>query len=229
MCTLSFVPSLKNSEKFTVTSNRDESPNRKTIAPKTYSEMGIELLYPKDEVAGGTWIGASSKNRLVCLMNGAFGPHERKESYRMSRGVVVKKMLASENTERFIENVDLEAVEPFTIIVVDWGSKLELRKLIWDGTKKYSENLPVQPYIWSASMLYSEETKRERERIFENFIKEHSGKLSEKQLLEFHKCFIIDRTFVKTTSITQFVRKAKTSKMVYNDLQTEKPFQGSKL
>ncbi|MFD2433530.1 NRDE family protein [Mesonia maritima] len=82
MCTITFIPLLKEEKGFVVTSNRDESANRKTLPPKVVEEKGVKLLYPKDEVAGGTWIGASGKKRLICLMNGAFKPHQRKSLTR---------------------------------------------------------------------------------------------------------------------------------------------------
>ena len=75
MCTVTYFPLGKND--FILTSNRDETPFRKTIPPKKYLENGVELTYPKDELAGGTWIGTSSKNRLVCVLNGAFIKHKR--------------------------------------------------------------------------------------------------------------------------------------------------------
>ena len=75
MCTVTYLP-LEN-EGFILTSNRDESHIRKTIPPKKYVENGVELAYPKEQLAGGTWIGASTKNRLVCLLNGAFKKHVR--------------------------------------------------------------------------------------------------------------------------------------------------------
>ncbi len=70
MCTVTYLPLGNNN--FILTSNRDETPLRKTIPPKEYDENGVELTYPKDELAGGTWIGLSDKNRLVCLLNGGF-------------------------------------------------------------------------------------------------------------------------------------------------------------
>ena len=59
MCTVTFLP-LSNND-FILTSNRDEQRQRETLHPKIYEEDGIEMLFPKDKVAGGTWIGASSK------------------------------------------------------------------------------------------------------------------------------------------------------------------------
>jgi len=68
MCTVTYLPLGNN--KFILTSNRDESPTRKTISPTKYDENGVQLIYPKDEIAGGTWIGLSEKNRLVCFFLG---------------------------------------------------------------------------------------------------------------------------------------------------------------
>lgn len=222
MCTLSFVPANENLQEFIVTSNRDESPNRETISPKKYSEMGVEMLYPKDKVAGGTWIGASSRKRLVCLINGGFVAHQRGKTYKKSRGVIVKELLSAEKTTDILKDVDLDKIEPFTLVVVDWGSKSALRKLVWDGTKKYLKELPIRPYIWSASMLYSEEIKQKRELIFQKFITENTEKLTKERLLDFHQQFRIDREKVKTTSITQFVHTNESSEMVYRDFQSEK-------
>src|SRR5690554_7226187 len=83
MCTVTFIPKTKGD--FILTSNRDEAPGRKTFAPEIYQEEGVQLMYPKDAVAGGTWIGLSGKKRAVSLMNGGFVSHIRKPYYRKSR------------------------------------------------------------------------------------------------------------------------------------------------
>merc|ERR1711916_286128 len=75
MCTVTYLP-LENNN-FIFTSNRDETPLRKTMPPKKYLENGVELTYPKDELAGVTWIGTSEKQRLVCILNGGFENHKR--------------------------------------------------------------------------------------------------------------------------------------------------------
>ena len=75
MCTVTIIPQENNG--FVLTSNRDEAPDRVSLAPDFYLVDGIKLLFPKDKM-GGTWIGVSEKNRVVCLLNGAFEKHERK-------------------------------------------------------------------------------------------------------------------------------------------------------
>ncbi|HET8838310.1 MAG TPA: NRDE family protein [Flavobacteriaceae bacterium] len=221
MCTLTFIPHLKSTTDFILTSNRDESPNRKTIFPKLYFEEGMEMCYPKDELAGGTWIGASSRKRLVCLLNGGFEAHNRLKHYRKSRGLVVKELLAATDTFSFLEKTELNKIEPFTIVSVDWNKKLELHQLVWDGNEKQIKQISVSPQIWSASMLYSSETKKEREQLFLKFINEER-EFDREDIMGFQKKFVIDRELVKTTSITQFVHSQKTSEMRYLDLQTGK-------
>ncbi len=118
MCTVTFIPQFNNG--FVLTSNRDEAPGRETFSPETYNEEGVQLLYPKDALAGGTWIGVSQMQRAVTLMNGGFVAHKRKDSYRKSRGVVVKDFLKAEDLKAAIASYDFNDIEPFTAIIVEW-------------------------------------------------------------------------------------------------------------
>ena len=135
MCTVTYLP-LGNND-FILTSNRDEQPARETIEPKEYIEDGVSLTYPKDLLAGGTWIGLSDKNRLVCLLNGGFESYEREASYKMSRGVIVKAILKSDDFESYINNFDFNGIEPFTIVLVDWNAELKIYELVWDGKQQH--------------------------------------------------------------------------------------------
>ena len=78
MCTVTYLP-LKGND-FILTSSRDVPFSReKALHPQEFIEEGIKLWYPKDGKAGGSWIGLSSKNRLICLLNGAFEYHTSKK------------------------------------------------------------------------------------------------------------------------------------------------------
>ena len=231
MCTVSFIPISEND--FILTSNRDESPDRNTLAPRIYNENEVKLLFPKDEIAGGTWIGASDKNRMICLLNGGFSSHVRKEKYRLSRGIIVTDLLKADNVYNAINNYDFKDIEPFTIILVSWEASLKLHELVWDGTRKYFEEKPLEPIIWSSSLLYSEEIKRKRNEWFDIFL-ENQESITLENLLNFHKTtgegnkksdLIMDRGFVKTKSITQFSTKNKIGSMRYEDLKTKKIYQ----
>ncbi len=53
MCTVTFVPTQNG---YILTSSRDEQKARSTIFPKKYSIANKTLIFPKDELSGGTWI-----------------------------------------------------------------------------------------------------------------------------------------------------------------------------
>lgn len=227
MCTITFIP--KSNTDFILTSNRDEAPGRETFPPKIYEEEGVKLLYPKDSVAGGTWIGVSERKRIVCLMNGGFVAHERKPFYRKSRGVVVKDLLKTDDLQKEIEAYDFNDIEPFTAVLVSWISEIQLFQLVWDGMDYHFSEEPLAPTIWSSSPLYPEDLKKKREQWFSRFLLE-TVRPSEEELLNFHKTagegdlssdLIMDRGFIKTKSITQISKQKETVEMRYEDLQTE--------
>lgn len=225
MCTVTFIA--KGNDGFILTSNRDEMPERSTLSPQEYSEDNVKLVYPKDKVAGGTWIGLSEKNRLINLLNGAFVPHKRKPNYRMSRGVVVKKLLIVEDVIKEIKEFNFEGIEPFTIILVDWSFGLKLYQLVWDEEKKHFKELDLSNHIWSSSPLYSEEMKFKREEWLRDFLDKKTA--TAENLWEFHHTagvgdleidLQMDRSFIKTVSISQIVKKEGHIKMIYKDLKT---------
>jgi hypothetical protein len=223
MCTVTFLPTSKNN--FILTSNRDEQRTRETVAPKKYVEDGIEMLFPKDKLAGGTWIGISTNKRLVCVLNGAFKKHIRKNTYTKSRGVIAKEILKSLNFETFISEMDLQKIEPFTMVIVDWNhNNLRLFELIWDEQKKHFNTLTIEPKIWSSSTLYSEEAKATRKNWFEDW--KNTNNNSKEAILNFHhseigdkeQSILMKRSCVETVSITSVEKTNTAVKMVYEDV-----------
>lgn len=226
MCTVTYLP-LGNND-FILTSNRDEDPKRKTIAPKTYLEDGIKLTYPKDELAGGTWIGLSEKSRLICLLNGGFTKHQRAESYRMSRGVIVKQLLKVENPVEIINHFNFEGIEPFTIVLVDWSIDLKAFELVWDGAEKHFQKLDSFPKIWSSSTLYNDEMKQLRKEWFADWLLNNKD-FEQSDIISFHQdetrgskevSLKMKRDTVETVSVTSVVKKEKKLTMSYYDLHS---------
>lgn len=224
MCTVTLTPIEPAGNNFVLTSNRDEAVLRETLAPEMYLEQGVRLLYPKDVVAGGTWIGLSENRRAICLLNGGFESHVPNPPYRKSRGVVVKEFLASDDLLEQVETCCLQEIEPFTCIMVDWNDSLCFYELVWDGGKKHLHELPLKDYIWSSSLLYSEDIKRERETRFRKF--KEGLVLNPDNLLEFHcgtgsdqkEGLIINKGSLKTLSITQISKTGEQVRMKYRDL-----------
>ncbi|WP_299889126.1 NRDE family protein [uncultured Lacinutrix sp.] len=224
MCTVTIF--YKGNNDFVLTSNRDEAPNRIANSPDFYNIDNTGVLMPKDEQSGGSWIGVSDKNRIVCLLNGGFKLHKRKTKYRKSRGVVVRDILTMKNSHD-IQDYDFNDIEPFTIVIADWNDDLKFNELIWTGEKVSFKALPLTNHIWSSSTLYTEEKKQARRDWFKDF--KLNNVLSSKSLLEFHKTagkgnldfgVVMDRDYVKTTSITQVDKVNESIEMSFHNLNT---------
>ncbi|GGX21825.1 NRDE family protein [Aquimarina muelleri] len=224
MCTVTLIPIQENN--FILTSNRDEALDRKTLSPEFYQVNKTKMLFPKDVVAGGTWIGVSDKKTMVCLLNGGFEAHERSGSYRQSRGVVVKDLLGANDLEKTILDYNYIGIEPFTIVTANWKSDLLFFELVWDGKQKYFRKLGKETHIWSSSTLYNKDVKELRKKWFTVFERENN--ITPDTLLNFHKNagigdrnkdLQIDREFLKTRSITQILKNEEELSMRYEDLQ----------
>lgn len=223
MCTVTFLPLPNNN--FILTSNRDEQRLRKTLPPKNYEENGVKMLFPKDKIAGGTWIGSSSKKRLVCVLNGAYKKHIRKGIYRKSRGVIAKEILKATNFKKHIKNLHLNEIEPFTMVIVDWnGDQLNLYELIWDENNKHFNKLKNEPKIWSSSTLYEDAIKETRKEWFQNWIT--NNEFTSENILNFHhseigdkeQAILMKRSYVETVSITSVKKEITTVEMMYEDI-----------
>lgn len=224
MCTVTIIP--KGKQGFVLTSSRDEAPNRVSLLPDFYVVDSTKLLFPKDKLAGGTWIGVSEKNRVVCVLNGGFVLHEKKQSYRKSRGVIANDFMVSDDIVETIKAYNLEDIEPFTIVISDWNFGLKFYELVWDGKNKHFTELPLETKIWSSSTLYSDLMKKERQQWFDEFKSEFE--LDADTLLKFHKTagnnnteygVVMDRVFVKTTSITQVEKQNDMVSMRFENME----------
>ena len=185
------------------------------------------MLYPKDRAAGGTWIGISDKNRLLCLLNGGFQGHVRRSDYRLSRGVIVKDLLKSNDLQSTIKNYDFKGIEPFTIVVADWQFGLKFFELVWDGKESHFKDILLDTHIWSSSTLYSDKMKKERHQWFFHYSSVND--LNSRSILNFHSDIsenkeygiVMDRGYVKTTSVTQVVKNGNGLKMSFTDLESK--------
>lgn len=226
MCTLTFFPT--ENAGFVLTSNRDEAPNRETLMPNFYQIANTKLYFPKDKLAGGTWIGVSEAKRAVCLLNGGFEPHQRKESYRKSRGLIVTELLSVADGISQLKRLDLNGVEPFTLVLIDWKESISLWELVWDGAEAHVSEKQLIPQIWSSSLLYSKAMKMKREQWFDGFLQANEN-IDSARLLDFHKTagegnpevdLVMDRGFVRTRSISQLRHQGELTEFHYEELLT---------
>ena len=227
MCTVTYLP-LENSN-FILTSSRDVPYAReKAEHPEKYTENGVDLWYPKDGKAGGTWIGVSSKKRLICLLNGGFEYHTSLSYYKKSRGLIVKELLKADDIRIGLENVDLDGVEQFTLTIVDWNLSLELIEFVWDGKQKHTKIMPQEPAIWSSSTLYDKDIKQLRKDWFTKWQKKNEFDTG--TILEFHHSagigdpridVMMDRKLGGTVSITSIKKASDSITIDYEDIFTK--------
>ncbi|WP_422859174.1 NRDE family protein [Flagellimonas sp. S174] len=226
MCTVSFIANKGN---YYITSNRDEHISRPTaFEPKREIVNGIDLLFPKDPKAGGTWFAINEMGHVGVLLNGAFKRHKSLGNYRKSRGLVLLDIMSKESPEKYLDEIDLEGIEPFTVVLFQQGRLLEMR---WDETKRHRKPLSnSENYIWSSATLYDKEVIRHRESLFSNFMGNVLD-VNPEDVVDFHSNnhsdfengFIIDRkTGLKTFSVTQAVLKEDDISLGHFDLLNDK-------
>ena len=227
MCTVSFVNS---NGKYIITSNRDEKVLRPSaIAPKNYLINNKKILFPKDAHAGGTWYAVNDEGNIIVLLNGAKEKHQLKPAYRKSRGLIVLDLISATSIIEAWQLIDLEGIEPFTLVVFE---SQELYQLQWNELEKEKLTLDKnKSHIWSSSTLYPKNIREERASWFNQFM---SQKLivKKKDLFHFHSNteeddtengLVINRNgILKTVSISQTVIEMNKISFHYHDLITDK-------
>ena len=232
MCTVSFI---NNKKQVIITSNRDEATIRPSaLPPKNYSKNGKNIIFPKDEKAGGTWFVVDTIGTILVLLNGGLEKHTVELPYRKSRGLIVLDMISQESPKDFWKEIDLDNIEPFTLVLYQ---NKKLYELIWDGIVKRDRALDVaKNHIWSSVTLYPEAIRKERIHWFDHFLTKKK-KPAPTDMIRFHRYtevendengMIINRNdLLKTLSITQAVIEKNKGVIEYHDLQTQKDFQTS--
>lgn len=220
MCTVIFLP---NNGQYCFASLRDESPIRKqALPPAIHNIDGIEIVAPLDGLASGTWVGANSFGHLLILLNGAFENHTRASNYRLSRGLIVKALLLEEVPVNAWQTMDLQNIEPFTLVV--WQQQ-QLFELVWDGQQKHSQQLAItKPHIWSSSTLYNAVAKQQRKAAFQHWWATQPL-VSKQSVLSFFQSvvdeqngFLIHRSpTLQTLSFTFLAQDAATTTCYYYD------------
>lgn len=203
MCTVVYLPTENG---ICLASLRDESPKRKNAnVPAIIESNNIYYLSPTDPAAGGTWIGVNQPGSIIVLLNGGFENHTKTKVYKKSRGLIVSELLAKDMPVKEWTVMDMEGIEPYTLIIFTEG---KLFQLVWDGQHKHQTlQTNKRPQIWSSATLYDDSAKAMRNQHFENWIAANPP-LTKLSLFNFFKStddkengFIINRNeLVKTMS-----------------------------
>lgn len=228
MCTVSFV---RAGSSVIITSNRDEHVQRENADAPAFQLLATKkIIFPKDARAGGSWFAVADTGVVSVLLNGAFKKHTPHPPYRKSRGLILLEIIEADRPVVFFNEMNLENIEPFTIVLYQPGLLHELR---WDGINKYERQLDAdRNYIWSSATLYIDEIIRQREAQFEKFISLPAA-VTAQEIYTFHASnngdtengLIINRqTGMKTFSITQTVVNSDTVNFLHSDLLLQKRY-----
>jgi Transport and Golgi organisation 2 len=234
MCTVSFVSS---NGKIIITSNRDEKVIRpNAIEPKNYFINNKNIIFPKDPKAGGTWFAVDESGTILVLLNGANQKHKVAVHYRKSRGLIVLDMISSLSPKDFWAEINLDNIEPFTLVLFQNNELFQLR---WDGKDKECIALDTKKnHVWSSVTLYPKEIRENRADWFHSFLSRSFGTnsiVSETEMLHFHRHtenensengLVINRNDeLKTLSITQSVIEKNKVAILHYDLIANKDFE----
>lgn len=182
MCTVSYLPV---NNQVLITSNRDEKKARsQALPPATYTHNGVDLVFPKDRDAGGSWIALRNNGTAVVLLNGGFVKHIPAPPYARSRGLVLLDVIASDQPVYAFRQIDLFRIEPFTLVITGNGALTECR---WDGVRKHHISLDERrPHIWSSVTLYDDAVIRRRQQWFQQWLLQHTHPTQD-DILHFHQ------------------------------------------
>jgi len=202
MCIVSFVI---DENKAIVTFNRDENRHRLTEKVAWYKGEMHNYFCPIDKVGQGTWIGTNRKI-VATLQNGGLKKHTRTLPYRLSRGLILKKILETNDIESYLNKNYLYNVEPFTISILKIENK-EFSIYRFDGENMAIEkkNL-INTSIICSSTLYNENAIENIRIEFDKIEKKTAA-----NLFNFNEEFSIGKAknnytnLAETVSITQFI------------------------
>src|SRR5690606_623977 len=114
MCTVTFA---RSGNSTIITSNRDEQTGRApAMPPREYEIDGRKIWFPKDGQSGGTWFALDESGNVTVLLNGAKEPHEFRNDWRKSRGLILLEIFASDPISTW-KSIDLDMIEPFTMVL----------------------------------------------------------------------------------------------------------------
>ncbi|MBL0921791.1 MAG: NRDE family protein [Phycisphaerales bacterium] len=168
MCTVTIIP-IGADAGYRLVTNRDEQRSRPVgLPPSAQVRHGRRWLWPKDGLAGGSWIGASDSGLTLCILNlnptprPALPPREA----LTSRGLLIPGLARCRDAEEamaLLAERRLDAFAPFRLVAIDLSSIAVAR---WDRTRLVAERSALRPMCLTSSGL-GDDLVGERLELFE--------------------------------------------------------------
>jgi len=207
MCTLTLH---KSHDGIVLTSNRDELRKRDEDGVRHCKQNGLELIYPVDAKAKGTWIGVNNYGVALCLLNNYQAEYNKG---LVSRGSIIASAILHKDVitcKNWLQNtIQLSLYNPFVLILTDTKNTL---RFSWDG--KVLTTKAIEFIDWrleSSSSVEHDATLEYREEVFLRWL---NTRPDQEQIIDFHlqqaenelsRSVCMSRSATHTKSITQIV------------------------
>jgi uncharacterized protein with NRDE domain len=123
MCTLIVLHRCVAATPLVVAANRDEYFDRPASGPALRQTSSGTLVAPRDERAGGTWLGLNGSGVFAAVTNRRAGsPGKSPDPNRRSRGLIVMDVLGAHSAREAAEGMEslrADAHDPFNLLVAD--------------------------------------------------------------------------------------------------------------
>ena len=144
MCTLVFAARPSPGVQLAATGNRNEFLARPAAGPRVWPDLP-GVLMPRDEKAGGTWLGLTARGLFVCVTNrrGA-GP----DPARRSRGLLVLEALRKPDAASVLEWAAKLAPEAYNGFHLVFADSIGAGVVVCDGARLEDRALATgEPHI----------------------------------------------------------------------------------
>ena len=160
MCTVGLCHRVFEHAPLVVAANRDEALDRPATGPQWWHpEQGAPFFAPRDEVAGGSWIGLNMHGVFVGITNRFMAPSSPQ---RTSRGLLVTHALSASSADMAADLVctwNPQDVNAFHLLVADAQSAY----VLWhDGYRIQSDALNPGIHVITEQSFDAGDPTRER-------------------------------------------------------------------
>jgi len=166
MCTMSLF---RDQQTLIVTMNRDEARLRTEAGLKQQQLGNIQVLYPVDGLAGGTWFGLNDSGVVMALLNRYQDPQiEGAET----RGAIIPLALAKGDYSDVLEHLngsDFSRFNPFDLFVIGIDNSDHFS---WNGQQVTVTKRSENALLFSSSSLNTELVLDKRQARFEQWLKQ---------------------------------------------------------
>lgn len=160
MCTVGLCYRVFAQTPLVVAANRDEALDRPSTGPQWWNlDDEVPFFAPRDEVAGGTWIGLNTYGVFVGITNRFMAPSTPQ---RASRGLLVTRALSAptaHDAATLVEAWDPRDVNAFHLLIADFWSA----HVLWhDGQVIHAQALEPGVHVITEQSFEAGDATRER-------------------------------------------------------------------